>query len=63
MREGGDGLMLHEADTPYQTRWRVVPLELKLQDDVEAVVRSEQGQVFLLGNSFREAQRRWPWAA
>ena len=55
--------MLHEADTPYQTRWRVVPLELKLQDDVEAVVRSEQGQVFLLGNSFREAQRRWPWAA
>ncbi|QPF73455.1 DNA ligase [Roseateles sp. DAIF2] len=38
LREGGEGLMLHEAEAPYQTGRREVLLKLKPQDDAEAVV-------------------------
>lgn len=79
LREGGEGLMLHEAAAPYQTGRRNALLKLKPQDDDEAVVlahlpgegryegrlgglrvRNAEGQVFVLGTGFSEAQRRAP---
>lgn len=42
VREGGEGLMLHEAAAPYTTGRSEVLLKLKPQDDDEAVVLSHQ---------------------
>lgn len=79
VREGGEGLMLHEAEASYRAGRSEVLLKLKPEDDEEAVVlahlpgsgkyegmlgglqvRNEQGQEFVLGTGFSDAQRRAP---
>ena len=79
VRDGAEGLMLHEADAPYRSGRSELLLKLKPEDDDEAVVlahlpgngkyagmlgglqvRNDEGQVFVLGTGFSDAQRRSP---
>ncbi|PKO38935.1 MAG: DNA ligase [Betaproteobacteria bacterium HGW-Betaproteobacteria-6] len=79
VRAGGEGLMLHLADAPYETGRSDVLLKVKPWQDAEAVVigylpgkgrfagmlgalrvRTPEGQEFLLGTGFSDAQRRAP---